>query len=138
MFLDQLASAEEISRKASINCVVWLLVTVLKHVRNEEEQVMQGKVENIQFEEKGSTKKCNGAMSWAQGDKKYKEIPNAKWYKGRGDFQGHGCLTISYFGEDQSEARTGTAMSCCVWRWHNIVLTSDHGLSMEVASLSKP
>jgi hypothetical protein len=42
-----IALAEEISRKASINHVEWLLVATLKQICNEKEQVMQGKTENI-------------------------------------------------------------------------------------------
>ena len=36
---------------------------------------------NVQFEEKRSTRKYNGAQSCVQGDKK----PDAKWNKGNGD-----------------------------------------------------
>lgn len=41
-----------------------------------------GQMENEQFEEKRWTGKYNGAESRAQGDKTFKEQPDAKWKKG--------------------------------------------------------
>lgn len=40
--------------------------------------VEQGKLKNVQFEEKRSTRKYNGVKSSAQGDKKFKEKSDAK------------------------------------------------------------
>lgn len=58
----------EISRQPSIDCVVWLLVVTIRQI------YMKGKIQNVQFEEKGSNRKCNGAKSSAQGyKKKFKE-----------------------------------------------------------------
>ena len=51
---------------------------------NEKEQAKQGKLQNTQFAEKRSTRKCDGAESCAQGDKQIKEKPDAKGSKGRG------------------------------------------------------
>ena len=56
-------------------------------IYNEMEQAEQGKIQNVQFEEKRSTRKGNGAKSSTQRDKKFKENPNAKWNKGSGDFR---------------------------------------------------
>jgi hypothetical protein len=42
-------------------------------------------VRDVQCEEKRSTRNCNGTMSSAQGDKKFKEEPDAKRNKGSGD-----------------------------------------------------
>jgi len=62
-----MALAEGISRQPSINCVGWLLMATL----------MQGKkIQHVQFEEKRSTKNCNGDTSNAQGDKTFREKPD--------------------------------------------------------------
>ena len=45
------------------------------------------KIQNIQFEEKESTRLCNGAKSGGSGDKKFKGNPDAKWNKGSGDLR---------------------------------------------------
>ncbi|ERE78459.1 heparan sulfate glucosamine 3-O-sulfotransferase 2-like protein [Cricetulus griseus] len=45
---------------------------------DEKEQAMQGKIQNVQFEEKRSIRKCDGANSSAQEDEKFKENPDPK------------------------------------------------------------
>ena len=45
-------------------------------IHNEEEPAEQVKIQNVQFEEKRSTRKWNGAKSCVQGDKRIK-----KWNK---------------------------------------------------------
>ena len=67
------ALTEEISRPSSIDCVCLVMVAMLMWICDGEEQAEQGKLKNVQFEEKRSTRKCNGAKSSAQGDKKFKE-----------------------------------------------------------------
>lgn len=50
---------------------------------NEKKQGGQREIQIVQFEEKKSTRKCNdGAKSYAQGGKKFKERPDGKWNKG--------------------------------------------------------
>lgn len=45
-------------------------------IYKEKEQVGQREMQNVQFEDKTSTKKCNiGVKSGGQGDKKLKEKP---------------------------------------------------------------
>ena len=44
----------------------------------EKKQVGQIAIQSVQFEEKGNTRRCNGAKSCARGDKKFKEEPDAK------------------------------------------------------------
>lgn len=41
------------------------------------------------------TGKCNGAKSSAQGNKTFKEKPNAKWNKGSGDHRATPYPTVS-------------------------------------------
>ena len=50
-------------------------------------QTEQGKIQNIHIEEKGGTRKWNGAKSCIQGDKQIKEKPDIKWNKGCGDLR---------------------------------------------------
>ena len=45
------------------------------------------KIQNVQFEEKRSTRRCNGARTSAQGNKMFKEKSSAKWNKGSGDLR---------------------------------------------------
>lgn len=48
-------------------------------VYNEEEQAGQGKIQNVQFEKKRSTRKCFvGAKSSVHGDKKFEEKLDTK------------------------------------------------------------
>lgn len=42
------------------------------------EQAGQREIPSIEFEEKRSTRKCHGAKSGPQGDKKFKEKPGTK------------------------------------------------------------
>lgn len=39
--------AAEISRQSSTDCALWLLVTILRQIYNEEEQVQQGKTYSL-------------------------------------------------------------------------------------------
>lgn len=70
-----LAVTEEISRHPRLYCIMWLLVITLMQICNKMKRAEQGKVQNVQFEEKWSTKKCNveNRSSSAQEDKKFKE-----------------------------------------------------------------
>lgn len=55
---------------AIIDSVPWLVVTLMQ-ISNEK-QADQGKLWNVQFEEKRSTRKCNvGSKSSAEGDEKF-------------------------------------------------------------------
>lgn len=56
----------------------------LIYIYDEEEQAEQGKVHNVQFEEKRSTRqyKVEDTSSSAQGAKILKEKPDGKWNKG--------------------------------------------------------
>ena len=54
----QIALAEDISKQTSTDCVMWLLVASLMQICNQKEQAEQGKIQNIQLEEKRSTRKC--------------------------------------------------------------------------------
>lgn len=60
--------AEDISKELSIDCVVWLLVVSIIQIYNEKDEVGQGKIQNVQFEVKGGSRKWNGAKSRVQGD----------------------------------------------------------------------
>ena len=64
-----ISSAEEIPKQPGIDSVVGLLVVSLMKIYNEKEQAEQGKLQNVNFEEKKSTRKWNGAKSCVQGDK---------------------------------------------------------------------
>ena len=64
------ALAEEISRQPGIDCVVWFSMITLLQIYNEEEQVGQGEIPSVQFEEKRSIRKCNAA--------KFKEMKSLK------------------------------------------------------------
>lgn len=50
--------SKEISKQSSVDCVMWLLVASLKQIYNEQEQVKQGKTQNVELEEKRGTRKC--------------------------------------------------------------------------------
>lgn len=77
MSFRRMALAEGISRQPSINCVGWLLMATLMQVYNEKNLAEQGKkIQHVQFEEKRSTKNCNGDTSNAQGDKTFREKPD--------------------------------------------------------------
>ena len=64
--------------------IMWFLLASLIQIYNEQEQVKKGKTQNVQLEEKGGTRKCNGAKPRAQGDEKFKEKPGAEGKKGSG------------------------------------------------------
>lgn len=73
----------EILRQLSIDTAMWLLVTTLMQLYNEKDQVAQRAIQNVQFWERGSTRKGGiGAKSCVQGDKKFKEKSDTKWNKG--------------------------------------------------------
>ena len=78
--------AEEISRQPRIGSVVWLSVIMLTLVCNGKKQVGQREMQNIQFDER-SIRNCDGTKSSAQGEKRFKEKPEAKGKKGSGDFR---------------------------------------------------
>lgn len=66
------------SRQSRIDCHVVMITLIQLH--NGKEQVRQREIQNVQFEEKKSTRKCNvGAKSYVQGDEQMKEKPDAKW-----------------------------------------------------------
>ena len=65
--------AKEISKQPSIDSVVWLLVLTLMKMYNEKEQAEQGKIQNVQFEEKRGTRTLSGAKSCVQGDRQIKK-----------------------------------------------------------------
>lgn len=46
---------------------------VINQIYSHNEQLRQGKIQNVQFEEKKSTRKWNEAMSCAQGEKQLKK-----------------------------------------------------------------
>jgi hypothetical protein len=48
---------------------VWVVVVTVMQIYNENEQAKKGKIQNVQFEEKRSTREFNGAESSAQGVK---------------------------------------------------------------------
>lgn len=55
------------------------------HVYNEKKQMRQKEIENVQFEEKKSTRKLNiAARVCAAGGKVTEERPNLHWNKGSG------------------------------------------------------
>jgi hypothetical protein len=60
--------AQEISKQPSIDSRIWLLMFTLMKIYNEKEQADRGKLQNVQFEEKGGTRKWNGAESCVLGD----------------------------------------------------------------------
>ena len=62
----------EISEPPRIDCAMGLLLAILMQIYNEKEQAEKGKIQNVQFEEKGGTGKHKGAKSSAQGDKSVK------------------------------------------------------------------
>ena len=55
--------AEEVLIQSSIDSVVLLLVATLIQIYNKKEQAEKVKIQNIQCEEKWSTRKWNGAKS---------------------------------------------------------------------------
>lgn len=46
--------AAEVSRQSSIDCAMWLLVTALRQIYNEEEQAQQGKTKTHSLRRKGA------------------------------------------------------------------------------------
>lgn len=69
---------------------MWLLVVTLSGASRTR------KKQNVQFGEKRSTWKCFvGANFYAQVDKNFKENPDGKWVKGRGDLRATQKLLIS-------------------------------------------
>ena len=48
---------------------MWVVVVTVMQIYNENEQAKKGKIQNVQFEEKRSTREFNGAESSAQGVK---------------------------------------------------------------------
>ena len=72
--------AEKILKQPGIDTVVWLLVIILTQFYNVKEQNGQREIQNQQFEKK-ITRKHNGYKTCAQGYKKFKEKPDAKWNK---------------------------------------------------------
>lgn len=56
----------------------------LIQVYNEKEQAVQGKSHNVQFEEKGGTRKWNRTKSNVQGDKQINKIVTLNGIKGLG------------------------------------------------------
>ena len=77
--------AEEISKQPSIDSVVCLLVFTFMQIYNEKEQAEQGRIQNVQFEKKGGTRKWNEAKSRVKGDKQIKEKPDIIWDKWSGN-----------------------------------------------------
>lgn len=55
---------------------MWLPVFTLTHICNEKEQAQKGKIQNAHFEEKGGTRKWDGAKSSVQGDKQIEGKPD--------------------------------------------------------------
>ena len=74
----------EISGQPNIDCVVRLLVIALIQIYSEKKQARQRERQNVQFEEKRSTRSYNGANSCAQGDERFKDKPGVKRNKGSG------------------------------------------------------
>jgi hypothetical protein len=56
-------------------------------IYNKNEQAKQGKLQNVQLEEKWGTRN-NGVKSCVQGDKQIKEKLDVKWNKRSGDISG--------------------------------------------------
>ena len=55
-------------------------------IYNEKEQAEQGKTQNVVWGEKEHKDvRCDGGKTSADGDKKFKERPDAKWNKGKDD-----------------------------------------------------
>lgn len=72
--MKSLVLAEEVSRQSSIDCVIEQVVVVLMQVYDGKEQGEQGKMQNVQVEEKRSTRRCNIlAKSYVQRDKNLKK-----------------------------------------------------------------
>lgn len=61
--------AEEISTHPVIDCAMLWLVVTLMQIHNDKEQAQEGKIENLQFEEKMNLRKFNAAKFYAQGNK---------------------------------------------------------------------
>lgn len=55
------------------------------NICDKKEQTDQGKIQDVQFERRGSTRKFNAAKSCVQGDKKMKEKTDTRWNEGSGD-----------------------------------------------------
>lgn len=69
--------SEDISKQSSVDCVMWLLVASLIQIYNEQEQIKQGKTQNVQLEENRGTRKY----------KHIKDRPDAKQNKQSGDLR---------------------------------------------------
>lgn len=66
---------KKISSQLRIDSVTWLLVIILLQIYNEKDQAGPIEIQNARVEEK---KNCNvGAKSYAQADKKFKEMSDA-------------------------------------------------------------
>ena len=64
---------------------MWLLVATLMQIYNEKDQTEQRKMQNVQFEEKRSTRKYNGIKPRAP--RKFTEKSDAKWSKESSDLR---------------------------------------------------
>ena len=60
--------AEEILKQPRVDCVVWFINDHTMQTYNEKKKAEKGKLQNVQLEEKGGTRKLNGAKSCVQGD----------------------------------------------------------------------
>lgn len=69
----------------------WLCLVVINGhsyaLYNETEKARQQEIQNVQVEEKRSTRKYSGAKSSAYRDRKFKEKTGAKWNKGSDDLR---------------------------------------------------
>ena len=64
---------------------MWFSVVILIQTYTEKEQAEQGKLQNVQFGEKGDTRNQNGVKSCVHGDKMIKEKLDIKWCKRGGN-----------------------------------------------------
>ncbi|KAL6081085.1 hypothetical protein STEG23_005416, partial [Scotinomys teguina] len=71
-----------------------MVTAVLTRICNEKEQAKQGKIQNVQLEEKRSTRKCE----------QIKEKADAKWNKGSGDLRPLEN-SVSYLLQEKNEAK---------------------------------
>lgn len=81
--------AEGTERHSHIDCVLWLLVITHMQIYNGKQQTEQIEIQNVlQLEEKKSTRECHvGDNSCAQGDERFKERPDVKWFKDNGNLR---------------------------------------------------
>ena len=69
---------KKISSQPRTDSVTWLLVIILMQIYNEKDQAEPKEIHNVRVEEWKRTMDCNvGAKSYAQADKKFKEMPDA-------------------------------------------------------------